>query len=134
MINLLSFGGDDDDEETFLLDIDELEKVASLARGGVRCRLTRTEKFERATYFLFRVEFADGCSWDVIVPHSPKMQMQFRTFGEDTFPKVQPKLVTWQLGDGMSYIFVKSIRGSWPEICQADFQDSKIGSTRSGYS
>jgi len=92
------------------VDIDELERVASLARGGVQCRLTRTENFERATYFLFRVKFVDGCSWDVIVPHSAKMQMQFGTLREDILPKFQPKLITWQLGDGMSYIFVKSIQ------------------------
>ena len=132
-ISLLSFAGDDDEQESFLLDINELERVASLARGGVGCRLTMTEKFERATYFLFRVEFVDGCSWDVIVPHSAKLQLQFGTLLEDTLPKVQPELIAWHVGHGMRYIFVKNIGSPQPEIRQADFQDLKIGSTCNGY-
>jgi hypothetical protein len=111
---LVSFSGDDDEQQAFLLDIDELERVGYLARGGVPCRLRRPEKYERGTYFHFRAEFMDGIGWDVIVPHSDKVYMQFGGEKDVALPNIRPKLICWQLGvrqTGMRYIFVKNIQG-----------------------
>jgi hypothetical protein len=98
------------------LDIDELERVGYLARGGVPCRLRRPEKYERGTYFHFRAEFMDGIGWDVIVPHSDKVHMQFGGQKDVALPNVRAKLICWQLGvrqTGMRYIFVKNIQGEF---------------------
>lgn len=113
---MVSFSVDDDEQQTFLLDIDELERVGYLARGGIRCRLTRPEKYERGTYFHFRAEFMDGIGWDVIVPHSERIHLQFGGEKDVTLPKVRPKLICWQLTarqTGMRYIFVRDIRGEF---------------------
>jgi len=109
----------------FCLDMDKLEKVASARKGGLACNVRRPPGFADAKYFLFRAEFVNNTSWDIIIPHpdtiltrnpnrttsnSPRTSLE-----RSRHPLRMPKLIGWSLSPtndaGVVYFFVKTISG-----------------------
>ena len=110
----------------FCLDLGKLEDLASSLMGGAPCRIRKAVKWQRPTFWLFKVCFIDGQTWDVIVPHpypftsvpvdkasasTPFYCHAGKIYG-NTPP---PKIISWRASSdndaGVAYFFIKSISG-----------------------
>jgi hypothetical protein len=110
----------------FCLDVDKLEKAASARKGGLACNVRRPAGFSDGKYFLFRAEFADNTSWDIIIPYPDSvLTRNHRSRGTSNSPRTSlerskhphrmPKLLSWSVSPaneaGVVYFFVKTISG-----------------------
>ena len=122
-----SFEKTEDEINSFCLDIDKLEQVASKTNDGLPCRIRRTTQFAQKTYFLLRADFSGGSSWDVIIPHPHSfttgevlsrrrrgLPLPKRNSG-NTSDSCAPKVISWEISQsnaaGVPYLFVESISG-----------------------
>jgi hypothetical protein len=110
----------------FCLDIGRLEQLASSVNGGIACRIRKAGKWERATFWLFKVYFVNGVVWDVIIPHPypftsvpvdkavAKTPFHLHT-GKIHGNTRPPKIISWRASSdndaGIAYFFIKSISG-----------------------
>jgi len=112
--------------EGFCLDMNKLEKIASARKGGLSCTVRRPPGFADVKYFLFRAEFVDNTSWDIIIPHPDSDLTRNRcnrgtsnsprtSFERSKHPHRMPKLISWSASPaneaGVVYFFVKTISG-----------------------
>jgi hypothetical protein len=117
----------------FCLDLGKVEGLASKMNGGIACRIRRAGKWERATFWKFKVYFVNGVTWDVIIPYPyPYTSVPVDKAAQNTPFQIHagkiygnrrpPKIISWRASSdnpaGVAYFFIKSISGySSEETC-----------------